>query len=224
MPPIAILQLEDSVLDADLELSHLSRAGLELEARRVDTREDFSRALDEQRFDLIIADFHLPNFNGLEALAIAREKVPETPFIFCSGMLGEEIAIDSLKNGATDYVLKMRMERLAPAVSRAIAEVRERAERRRIESALAETEDRFRNMADSAPVMIWTAGSDKRWNYCNRLWLDFTGLTTEQSSVAGWTPLIHPDDRARVLEAYNAAFDARRPFTIEFRLLRYDGD
>ena len=224
MPQISILQLEDSVLDADLELAQLGRAGIEFEARRVETREDFTLALDRGVYDVILADFHLPNFNGLDALAIARVKAPETPFIFVSGMLGEEIAIDSLKNGATDYVLKMRMDRLGPAITRALAEVNERRERRRAESALQETEDRFRNMAESAPVMIWTADEDKRWSYCNRRWLEFTGLSLEASSGAGWASLIHPDDLSRVLETWTQAFDRGEGFSCDFRLLRRDGE
>ena len=224
MPRISILQLEDSVLDADLELAQLTRAGLEFEAQRVETREDFALALDRSSFDVILADFHLPNFNGLDALAIARVKAPETPFIFVSGMLGEEIAIDSLKNGATDYVLKMRMERLAPAITRALAELNERRERRRAESALQETEDRFRNMAESAPVIIWTADEHKRWSYCNRLWTEFTGLSLEASSGAGWATLVHADDRSRVLESWIQAFEKAEGFCSDFRLLRRDGE
>jgi two-component system cell cycle sensor histidine kinase/response regulator CckA len=224
LPQISILQLEDSVLDADLELAQLGRAGIEFEARRVETREDFTLALDRDGYDVILADFHLPNFNGLDALAIARVKAPETPFIFVSGMLGEEIAIDSLKNGATDYVLKMRMDRLGPAITRALAEVNERRERRRAESALQETEDRFRNMAESAPVMIWTADEDKRWSYCNRRWLEFTGLSLEASSGAGWASLIHPDDLSRVLETWTQAFEKSEGFSSDFRLLRRDGE
>ena len=224
MPRISILQLEDSVLDADLELAQLTRAGLGFEAHRVETRADFALALDRSSFDVILADFNLPNFNGLDALAIARVKAAETPFIFVSGMLGEEIAIDSLKNGATDYVLKMRMERLAPAITRALAELNERRERRRAESALQETEGRFRNMAESAPVIIWTADEDKRWSYCNRLWLEFTGLSLEASSGAGWASLIHADDRSRVLETWIQAFEKAEGFSSDFRLLRRDGE
>jgi PAS domain S-box-containing protein len=221
---ISILQLEDSVLDADLELAQLAHAGIEAEVRRVETREEFTGALEAGAFEVILADFHLPGFNGLEALAIAREKAAETPFIFVSGMLGEEIAIESLKNGATDYVLKMRMERLGPAIRRALAEVNERRERRRAESALKESEDRFRNMAESAPVMIWTADENKRWKYCNKLWLEFTGLTLEVSSGAGWASLVHVDDLTRVLEAWTGAFERREGFSSDFRLLRHDGE
>ena len=224
MHPISILQLEDSLLDADLELAHLSRAGLDVTAIRVESREQFESALRAGNIDLILADQRLPQFNGLEALTIAQRIAPEIPFIFVSGMLGEEIAIDSLKNGATDYVLKMRMERLGPSVKRAMGEVRERSERKRAESALQETESRFRSMADSAPVMIWTAGRDKNWNYTNKRWLDFTGLTIEESQGSAWRSLIHTDDVQRTTEAYDRAFQNRQEMAIEYRMRGKDGE
>ena len=221
--PISLLQLEDSDLDAELELDYFELAKVEVLCTRVEYRKDFISALETQTFDLILADFYLPDFDGLEALAIARAKAPRTPFIFVSGVLGEEIAIDSMRNGATDYVLKRRMDRMVPAVQRAIAEARERAERLRMESALVESESRFRNMADFAPVMIWTVEPDKSWNYCNKPWLEFTGLTVEQSSGLGWTALLHPHDLSRVLETYDLAFATRREFTLEYRFRRGDG-
>lgn len=221
--PISLLLLEDSDLDADLELSYFHFAKVEVLCTRVQYHKDFISALETKTFDLILADYSLPDFDGLEALAIAREKAPRTPFIFVSGVIGEETAIDSLRNGATDYVLKRRMDRLVPAVQRAIAEARERAERRHMESALVESESRFRNMADFAPVMIWTVEPDKSWNYCNKPWLEFTGLTAEQSSGLGWTALVHPHDLSRVLETYDRAFETRQEFTLEYRFRRSDG-
>ncbi|MDQ6677233.1 MAG: response regulator [Acidobacteriota bacterium] len=224
MEPISILQLEDSELDAQFNVTCLERAGLAVKSKRVQHRAEFEAALNGESFDLILADFKMPGFDGLEGLAIARQKVPNTPFIIVSGKLGEENAIDSLHKGATDYVLKMRMERLVPAVQRALSEARERAERRRVESALAETEKRFRNMADSAPVMIWTAGVDRIWNYCNRLWLQFTHMSAEQICGEGWKEVLHPDDRAYVLEVYHLSFENRMEFTLEYRFRRADGE
>lgn len=154
LEPISILQLEDSELDAQFNVACLERAGFVVESKRVQQRVEFEAALAGESFDLILADFKMPGFDGLEGLAIARQKAPNIPFTIVSGQLGEENAIDSLHNGATDYVLKMRMERLVPAVERALSEARERVERRHVESALAETENRFLHMADSAPVMI----------------------------------------------------------------------
>lgn len=137
---LRILHLEDDPQDAELIQATLATEGFDCEVRVVATREDFVAALEEDRFDLILADFALPGFDGMTALALVRKKHPALPFIFVSGRLGEEAAIDSLRNGATDYVLKNRLSRLVPAVKRALIEAEERAELRRAEQALRESE------------------------------------------------------------------------------------
>lgn len=131
--PARILLLEDSPLDAELIAEHLKQLSPEPEIRRAFNRSDYVRALDEIEFDVILADFSLPDFDGMAALDMAHERVPETPFIFVSGVLGEEAAIESFRRGATDYILKQRMIRLAAAVDRALTEARERAERKKVE-------------------------------------------------------------------------------------------
>lgn len=132
-----ILLLEDSDADAELLGRELRKAGIEFEARCADTRESFTKALETFAPDLILADFSLPGFNGLHALKIARAHDPDLPFLLVSGSVGEETAIDIMRSGATDYVLKHRLTRLGPAVHRALAEAEERAQRRAAESALA---------------------------------------------------------------------------------------
>ncbi|HEX2726128.1 MAG TPA: HWE histidine kinase domain-containing protein [Beijerinckiaceae bacterium] len=132
---IRILLLEDSDLDAELIAGHLRRAELPHAITRVTSREDYVRALSDPH-DLILADYVLPSFDGLAALELAREKAPQVPFIFVSGTLGEEIAIDSFKRGVTDYVLKQRLVRLPAAITRALAEAREKAERQQAEAHL----------------------------------------------------------------------------------------
>src|SRR6185369_13078375 len=109
--------------------------------------EDFGAALERGEVDLVLADFALPTFDGMSALAIVREKHPDLPFVFVSGRLGEESAIESLKNGATDYVLKNRLSRLAPALNRALSECEERAELRIAEDELAEANREIREQA-----------------------------------------------------------------------------
>jgi two-component sensor histidine kinase len=130
---VRILLLEDSPLDAELVEAYLRRAAIPYRLERVDAREPFAQAVASGRYDLILADYALPSFDGLSALEIARELSPATPFIFVSGSLGEEVAIDSLQRGATDYVLKQRLGRLPSAVRRALDEAAARAERRRAE-------------------------------------------------------------------------------------------
>src|SRR4030042_555749 len=120
--PLRILLLEDNPLEAELRQARLSRDGLEYTLHRVDTREQFGQALDEKEFDIILADYSLPAFDGLSALEMAREKYSLLPFIMVSGTLGEELAIETLRRGCTDYILKQRMERLGPAVRRALQE------------------------------------------------------------------------------------------------------
>jgi signal transduction histidine kinase len=133
---LRILHLEDSPVDAELVAACLTEAGIDAEVVRVETRSEFLAALERERFDLLFADHSLPSFDGISALEIARESCPTVPFIFISGALGEELAIETLKGGATDYVLKERLERLAPAVRRALGEAEARAERKRLEEEL----------------------------------------------------------------------------------------
>jgi len=174
---ISILHLEDSPLDAELILAQLTRGGFDAVVDRAATRGEFVAALDARRHDVILADYALPGFDGLEALEVARERAPETPFLFVSGMLGEEVATETLKSGATDYVLKQRLDRLAPAVRRALSEARERDERKRAQAALREGEARFRLILDSVTdyavmttdpdgrVEEWSAGAERMFGH-----------------------------------------------------------
>src|SRR5579863_3312411 len=123
--PLRILLLEDNLLDAELVQERLEADHLQPVLTRVQTRAEFLTALDDPRIDLILADYKLPAFDGLSALSLAREARPDVPFIFVSGTLGEEVAIEAVKNGATDYVLKSRLSRLAPSVLRALREANE---------------------------------------------------------------------------------------------------
>ena len=130
---LRILMLEDVVDDAKLTERELRKGGLAFSAKRVETREAFLKALKDFSPDLILADYSLPTFDSLSALAIVEKECLDTPFIFVSGTIGEDFAIETLKRGATDYVLKNRLQRLVPAVIRALREVEERAKRKRAE-------------------------------------------------------------------------------------------
>jgi diguanylate cyclase (GGDEF)-like protein len=142
-----VLIVEDLETDADLALRELKRAGMRCVGRRVDTEPDFRRALAEFQPHVILSDFSMPRFDGMEACAIACELCPDVPFIFVSGTIGEEYAIRALKTGAVDYVLKTNLIRLPPAVDRAMRDAEARADARRIEEARRKAEQRLAYLA-----------------------------------------------------------------------------
>src|SRR5262245_40941334 len=133
---LRVLHLEDSLLDAELVHAAISSEGFVCEVQRVDNRADFIKALDGNAFDLILADFTLPSFDGVTALGIAQERCSRTPFLFVSGTIGEDLAIECLKGGATDYVLKHRLTRLGPSVRRALREAETRAAQLRAQESI----------------------------------------------------------------------------------------
>ena len=144
---LRILNLEDNERDAELNEAMLTARWPQCELLRVDTRDDFVAALETGgHLDLILSDYTMPDFNGREALALAHQFRPEVPFLFVSGTIGEDTAIEALKNGATDYVLKHRLMRLIPAVARALAEAGEHDERKRAEWALCESEHKYHTL------------------------------------------------------------------------------
>src|SRR6267378_6364963 len=154
--PLRILHLEDDVRDTELVQATLEAERIQNELTRIETKNDFVAALRQGSFDLILADYTLPSFDGLSALRIAQQGMPDVPFIFVSGTLGEDVAIEALKTGATDYVLKTRLARLGPAVNRALREARERSDRKRAEALLA-GEKRILEMiakGDSLPAIL----------------------------------------------------------------------
>ncbi len=153
---LRILSLEDSELDAELILRELKQGGLDFVSTRVQNGDDFARALAEFQPGLILADYKLPTFNGAQALAMARERCPNVPVIIISGAVGEETAVELLKNGATDFVLKDRIHgRLVPAVERALREVAERDARRQAEADLRALNEQLEQRVTDRTRELW---------------------------------------------------------------------
>ena len=164
---LRILMLEDNPDDAELIIRCLQKAGMVFLSRVVDTKDDFIRELREFAPDIILSDYKLPTFDGLSAMKIALNEYPDIPFVFVTGTLGEERAIEFFKAGATDYVLKDRLTKLAPAIHRALHEFEERRLRWRAEGSLKESEERYRSVAESAAdaiICINASGSIYLWN------------------------------------------------------------
>lgn len=143
---IRILHLEDNPHDSELLCVMLEEQGFNCSLRRVDNHKDFSAALSENCCDIVISDFALPSYDGMKALALTREKCPDTPFILFSGTIGEDTAVESLKRGASDYVLKQRPVRLAPAVRHALKEAEQREQHRRVEEELRRSAEREKQL------------------------------------------------------------------------------
>lgn len=142
--PLRLIHLEGNPADAELIDSTLRNAGIPCQTKRVHTREDFLAALRQGGFSLILADTTVPDFDGAAALDLARALHPDVPFLFVSGMQGEEFAVDMMQRGATDYISKQRLGRLVPSVRRTLRELDERLERKRAEDALRMSEKQLR--------------------------------------------------------------------------------
>ena len=222
--PIHVLHVENDVTDAELVQDTLAMEGIVCDVTRVETESAFLAALQQGGFELILADYTLPSFDGLSALRMARQQRPGLPFIFVSGTLGEEVAIEALKIGATDYVLKTRLSRLVPSVQRALREATERAELRRSEDALRRSET---NLA-IAQSLSHTGSFG--WNLSTGAiyWSLETFRIFELDPVAKPTlefilQRIHPEDRALMQETVNRIVLDRIDFHFEHRLLLPEG-
>src|SRR5438477_5561491 len=223
--PIKILLAEDSESDAELIQLELKRGGLDFQSRRVQTEADFRRELDEFQPHLVISDFSMPQFSGPSALAIAREARGGLPFIVISGTIGENVAVDMMKAGADDYVMKNNLTRLLPALKREMREAEVRRARRLAEERLHESEAGLRRaqlMAKIAHVVTGPDGSFERWS---ETLPQLIGVEPAQMprNTREWLDLLHPDDlagfRATAIEA--ARTGTRRD--VEYRLRRVDG-
>src|SRR6202789_324720 len=156
---LQLVVVEDSVIDAELVARHLAKAGLDVVMHRVQTESELVSALREKQPDLILSDFSLPQFSGLRALDIALAIAPETPFIYVSGTIGEERAIDALRRGATDYVLKTNLSRLSSAVERALREAALKADQRKSEQQRREQEVRLQRLTRSYRMLSSTSSA-----------------------------------------------------------------
>ncbi len=209
--PRRLLLLEDNDDDAALTERELRREGLDFTLRRVETERDFRQELHAFAPDLILADYSLPTYDGLSALALVRRERPDVPFLFVSGTIGEEVAIEALKHGATDYVLKQRLGRLVPSVQRALREAAEQAGRQAAELALRESEQHFRALVESTQDWVWEIDADGVYTYSGPQVSTLLGYTPAE--ILGRTPfdLMPPSEAARVAALMMPLIAARQP-------------
>jgi len=221
--PLRILSIEDDPKDTELIQDLLETEDIVCEVTRVDTQAALQASLEQGGIDLILTDYTLPSFDGLSALKLAMKACPEVPFIFVSGTLGEEVAIEALKIGATDYVLKTRLSRLVPSVVRALREARERAERKHADEKLRRS-DAYLTEAQrlsltgsfgctlSTGEMFWSEETFRIYGYDR----------STQPAVERVLQRVHPEDKPLVQEQIERASRGGKECHVECRLLLPD--
>jgi diguanylate cyclase (GGDEF)-like protein/PAS domain S-box-containing protein len=196
---LRILLIEDSPADVHLALTELRRAGFKVREDVVSTLDEFLERVASKPFDIILADYNLPSWNGLEALQFLQEQGRDIPFILLTGMLGDERAVECIKQGASDFILKDRMARLPEAISRAIGDKQLRVERERMLASLRESEAKFRTLTDMIGSAVFVY-QGTRCHYVNKAAEDITGYTqAELLAMSSWD-LVHPDSREALVD------------------------
>src|SRR6478736_740334 len=189
MHPVRLIVVEDMPMEAEIAVRHLESGGFTCSWKRVDTESALRATLAQDKPDLILSDFTLPGFDGLTALEVAQEITPDTPFIFLSGTLGEERAIDALQRGALDYVLKTNLARLAPAVRRALNEAAIRRARLTLEQQL-------RDIVLTSQDWIWEHDRDGKFTFCSDSVSTILGYAPEEIVGTNAAQYVHPEDLA----------------------------
>ena len=222
--PLRVLILEDNPSDAELTLRELRHTGYAPEWERVETEQDYLEKLKGD-YDIILSDYSMPQFDGIRALRLLRERGLETPFILVSGTIGEETAVAAMKEGASDYLLKDRLARLGVAVAQAVEKSRLRREQARAEEALRESEQRFRQIAENIEEVFWITDPLKNCIlYVSPAYELIWGRPGADvyASQASWLEAIHPEDRPRIAEAVQTKQN-EGTYDEEYRIVRPDG-
>ena len=221
---IKVLLVEDRVEDAEMLLREMRMRGLSVVSQRVDTGAEFKEALAAFSPDLILSDYSLPAFDGTEALRIAQKHRPDTPFIFVSGTIGEERAIQALRQGAVDYVLKENRARLVPAIERALREAADRDARRWAQRELEESEERFRFAMHFSSVGVALVAPDGRWLSINPALCDIVGYSESELLATDVQSITYPDDRdADAAQVRQMLARAIPTYQTDKRYVRKDG-
>ncbi|MCD6440648.1 MAG: response regulator [Candidatus Marinimicrobia bacterium] len=231
MKKLKILYLEDNVTDFELTKAILEKEQLLDKIERVETRQQFQTALENNDYDIILSDYSLTDFDGISALKIVLEKYPETPFIILSGSLGEELAIDTLKMGATDYVLKQRISRLIPAVRRAVKESEEKTRLRIAEAqsaaaleALKESEENFRTLVENSFDGILINDVTGNYLYANNRAAEISGYSISELLKLNVIDLTPSEDKNKIVKRVKKRIENNHtPDYFESVLVRKDG-
>jgi len=220
---VKILVVEDSEDDAKLAMRALRQGGFVPTYLRVENAEALRAAFEREHWDAVLSDFRLPGFNGVEALEVFRDTGLDIPFIFFSGTIGEETAVAAMKAGASDYVMKQNMARLAPVLERELGQASIRAEHRKGQIDLEASRDRYVDLYDSAPVGYLTLSSDGRVAQVNLTGADMLGLQRDQLLLARFARFVSPSDADTWHERFRHALRQGDKQRFELALISRDG-
>jgi PAS domain S-box-containing protein len=220
---LKILCLEDVPRDAEIIHELIIDSGYKLDMDFASTEKEYESLLRKSTYDIILSDFKLLGFDAFGALRLSSEICPDVPFICVSGSIGEETAIELLKLGAVDYVLKDRLERLPFAINRALNDAKDKENRQKAEEALRKSEQRFQVLAENSPFGIFRTDSKGYTTYVNPRWCQLSGMSKEEAMGFGWLNVVHDDDKQKLSEVWNNATAVHDSSVAEYRFLRKDG-
>ena len=223
--PLRVLIVEDSHDDATMLLDELRRGGFEADYGRIETAEAMRAALVEQTWDVIVSDYSMPTFTGIGALSVLKETGLDIPIIIASGTIGEETAVEALKAGASDFVVKDRLARLIPAIERETREAAGRRARRAAEEALSQTRERMEFALEAAGVGAWEVEFPSGRTSWSEVLEQLHGLHVGGfgGTFDAFVECVHPDDRQRVQDSLAESFRGRRDARLEYRTKWPDG-
>jgi two-component system, NarL family, sensor histidine kinase UhpB len=225
MKALRILMLEDNSLDVSIILKTLSNSSIPFECVVVDSGRDYISKLDQEEFDIILCDYQLPDFDATKALQVRNQKKSSIPFILISGAVSEEVAINIIKEGANDYILKDRLQRLPIAIEKAINKEQLRFDKQSIEASLSQLTERFQLAAKTSFDVIWDFDIEKNLVYCSDAIEKIIGITLQQNFEPQFlAQFIHPDDLPAIEKSFFLIIKGKEHrWRKIFRVVRTDG-
>lgn len=218
-----ILMVEDTAFDTELIERELRKARFPFSSKCVQTKDAFLEALTEFEPDIILSDYGLPQFNGLEAFRLLRERRLDTPFILVTGSLTEEVAIECMKEGIDDYILKTNLQRLPSAMVNALVKRDVGRRKEEAERALRASEERYRSLVVATSQIVWATDPEGQVDDIPD-WRETTGQSREEVKGRGWLDAVHPNDRERTLRVWSEAVAKKSSYETEYRLRMRDGE
>ena len=219
---LKILFVEDVLIDAELNWRELEKGSIVFKKRLVSNRKDYLKGLESFKPDIIISDYYLPQFDGMQALLIRNELAPQTPFIIVTGSVNEEVAVECMKAGADDYVIKEHLAMLPYAIKEALGKWLKEKEKKAAEDALLESEEKFRSIMENSADAIFIADKQGKYLYTNKAVTVMLGFTPEEMQNKTILDLAPPDKTDEYFEMFKNVLNEGKVFT-EIELLKKDG-